>query len=383
MRRIDTLYPYICILMLSCMGILSSCNKDDVPEADVEVDIPFNGYIHFGADRFTTRASQGNALEDLTGQDFGVIAFQYTSDWNTFKATGTPASSQFPFPTKVYYKGSAWTYDKTNRDNPEPPILVEWDNDSKYTFFAYYPYSSSGSCVSTETSQSTAGVPSIKYTVPSWTTPSQLKDVMIASVKDAKNNSDGTVYFNFKHCLSCLTIEARNLDEVKPDHSSDQSIKNLTLTITSNLYGDLTIPLDYNLDPTPISQKTGSKTYTVCGSTAINVPPISTTEGDPNKGKIQVVSVSGDNNIFIIPQKANGPNGHLQGYVTFVDKNGATKTGKSGDAGYDANLEFNSDKDFVAGRKYSLIVNFANGMISVAIIESGDWEDVDITHTFE
>ena len=367
--------------MLSvCMGILCSCNGDNIINGEQVVDVPFNGYIHFGSEGTSTRATQGNALEDLTGQDFGVIAFQYSSDWNTFKATGTPASSQFAFPTKVYYQNDSWTYDKTNRVNPNPPVLVEWDNASKYTFFAYYPYSGPGSCIYTATTQSTAGVPSIMYTVPSWTTPSLLKDVMIASVKDTKNNSDGTVYFNFKHCLSCLTVDARNLDK-DTDDSPYQSIRNLSLTITSNLYSELTIPLDYTLLPTPGQKQTGNKTYAVSGSDAISVPPISTT--GPDKDKIKVVSVSGDNNVFIIPQKANGENGHLEGYITFTDINGTTKSGQASHANYDENLKFDSDKDFEAGRKYSIIVNFANGMISVAIIESGDWTDQNIVHTFE
>lgn len=374
--------------MLFVMMSLVSCSKEDIADDDIIKDIPFNGYIQFGEEA-QTRASSENALEDLTGQDFGVIAFKYSSDWNTYKATGTP-TRDFLFPTLVYYKNTSWTYDKSNNNKPANPTQVEWDNASRYSFFAYYPYSGPGSCITTVTNQNTAGVPSIKYTTPfgpdlKQIDPSDLKDVMIASVKDAKNNADGTIYFNFKHCLSCLTVEARNLDEKKADDSSDQTITNLSLTITSPIYNTLTIPLDYTLDPTAgISDlKSGNKTYIISGNNPINVPPISVTEGDPQKGKIQVVSVSGNNNVFIIPQKANDANtGHLRGYVTFTAKDGV-KTGEQGKAGYDKSLEFDSDKDFAAGRKYSLIVNFANGMISVAIVESGDWTDKDIIHSFE
>lgn len=378
-------YPSLVIMIFTVMMTLSSCQGDNIVEEENVIDVPFNGYIHFGEESMT-RAASGNALESMKGHDFGVIAFQYSSDWNTFKATGTPESSKFVFPTKIIDSDDndeVWKYDASTRNNGQP--YVEWDNSSRYTFFAFYPFDG---CITTTSTIRTAGVPTVKYTTPFGSNlnqidPTTYKDVMIASVKDAKNNADGTIYFNFKHCLSCLTVEARNLDEKKSDDSSDQTIRNLSLTITSNLYNSLTIPLDYTIDPTPEGSQSGEKTYSICDNTAIDVPPISVTEGDPQKGKIQVVSVSGDNNVFIIPQKANGANGHLKGYVTFTDKNGTVKTGKLGQAGYDKSLEFDSDKDFAAGRKYSLIVNFANGMISVAIVESGDWTDKDIIHSFE
>lgn len=385
MKKVHTISLTSAMLLIGT-SLLCSCDKDViVEEKSNNADLPWGGYIHFGLDG--CEKTRGYAIEDLasdkvTNKDFGVITFQYSSDWNTFKATGKP-SGNFPFPTQVLHSNGSWTYDKENKTTRLEHI--PWDNSSKYAFFAYYPYdNTSNTSVKTETTKSTAGVPSITYTVPSWTDTSLLPDVMVSSVKDTKNNADGTVYFHFWHCLSCLSIQARNLDNAKDDHSTDQSITNLSLTITSTVYSSLTIPLDFTNNSSLLihgGTKTGEKTYSVNTGT-VTVEPIATTGDD--MGKMKIADISGDNSIFIIPQKANDPQtGHLRGYVTFTDKSGTLKTGKAGASGYDKSLEFDSDKDFEPGRKYLLIVNFANGMISVAIVESGDWEEENIIHTFE
>ena len=367
------------IILLSLLIVICACSGDD-SDNGIEIKVPTAGYIHFGTESKTTRAS--NIVEDMTGKDFDVIAFQYSysSDWNTFKATGTPASSKFPFPTHVTHStNSLWTYDASSTNNGQ--ALVEWDNASKYAFFAYYPQSGTGSCIQTATTRNTAGTPAITYTVPSSTDPSALKDVMIASMMDVTNNSDGTVYFFFRHCLSCITIEARNLDEVEnsDDHSKDQTISDLKLYITSDLWGSLTIPLDYTIEQTPGNKTSTTKEYSIFGSsTTVNVPAL--VKGN----SLQTVPVSGDNNIFIIPQTA-AKNGHLKGYLSFTDKNAEKKIGKENVTGYtyDSNLVFDANRDFEAGHKYSLIINFANGQISIAIIDTNDWTDVNQTITFE
>lgn len=391
MKKVNGIY-IICVLIAAVA--FAACSNDPLPGTGEEPNVPveWNGYIHFGAGDMDktaiTRATNlVESFEDanVTDKNFGVIAFQYTSDWNTFKATGKPESSKFPCPTIVTYDktNKYWTYDASDRNDGYN--LVNWDNSSKYTFFAYYPSSWGELSVPLETI-TTAGVPKVTYTMPSTTDPAQLRDVMIASVKDAQNNSDGTVYFHFRHCLSCLTIDARNLDKVEETGAADQTISNLTLNLTSNLYSTLSIPLDNTIDPTPSGTKVGANFTYSNTTTAITVPLIANEGAD--KDKIKVVSISQDNNVFLIPQKANGTNGHLQGYITFTDKDGRIQTGdaskdKVSGYNYDMSLQFDSDKDFEAGRKYTLIINFANGKISVAIIESGDWEDVMIDHTFE
>ena len=364
------------IALLWLLIAICACSGDDIDNG-IEVEIPKADYIHFGVESRPTRAS--NIVEDMEGKNFSVIAFQYASDWNTFKAIGTPASSKFPFPTAVNYVNNLWTYDASSTNGGTP--LVDWDNSSKYAFFAYYPQSGSSSCVQPTTTRTTAGTPSITYTVPSGTDPSVLKDVMIASIKDVTNNSDGTVYFEFRHCLSCIVIEARNLDEVEDasDHTKDQTISDLKLYITSPLYGSLTIPLDYTIEQTPGNKTNTTKEYSIFGSsTTVNVPAL--VKGN----SLQTVPVSGDNNIFIIPQTID-QNGHMKGYLSFTDKDNTKKIGKENVTGYtyDPDLEFDANRDFEIGHKYSLIINFANGQISIAIIDTNDWTDVDQTITFE
>lgn len=393
-----------CLASVLAIWMAWSCTSYVLDDPDSIVTIPneWGGYIHFGSESVSSKAS--NLVTSMTGLNYDVIAFQYpnTTNWSTFMATGTPNSSvtKFPFPTLVNYGDGAWTYNASIKNNGVP--LVAWANGQRYTFFAFYPPIPShltGSPVTMSSSESSAGTPVITYTTPSGANPlapSALKDVVTAAVKDA-TSSVGTVNFAFKHRLSCLTIEARNFDQIKDtDNESQinakkQTIKNLTLHITSKMYTTLDIPLDPLMASTPGGERYNVE-YTISGSTPINVDPI------PVGGEVGVVSVSGDNNILFIPQSPNGPDGnpdtdgdnmpHLQGYVTFTDKGGLIQTGDSSKNGvngykYDTNLQFTSDKDFIAGKKYSVIINFTNGNISVAIIESGDWEDQNVTHTFE
>lgn len=386
---------YIYILTLVFIAfIFSACDNEVLPNGTEEKK-EWNGYIYFGAgDMERAPLSRATNIvesfddDGVTDKNFSVITFQYsaTSDWNTYKATGTPnpTITKFPFPTPVTYNSTNkyWTYNASATNGGTP--LVDWDNSSRYTFFAYYPYN--WTQLVTNSTSSTAGVPKITYTMPNTTNPADLRDVMIASLKDVQNTADGTVYFRFRHCLSCLTIDARNLDKEGEQGAAVQSIKNLTLYLTSNIYTSLSIPLDYSLEATASGTRPNASFTYSNTSTAIPVPLIANSGAD--EGKIQVISISQDNNVFLIPQKATGAYGHLKGYVQFTDKDNVIQTGNKSyentpDYHYDQSLTFDSDKDFEAGRKYSLIINFANGKISVAIIESGDWTDKNITHTFE
>lgn len=400
-----------CLAPVLAIWMAWSCTSYVLDDPDTVVTIPneWSGYIHFGSESVSSKASNlvtSNLVTSMSGLDYHVIAFQYpsTTNWSTFMATGTPSMNdpKFKFPTSVEYNNETgtWTYDArtSNGGQNGTDQLVAWVNGKRYTFFAYYPQSSPDSPVTLNTDPRSAGTPVITYTTPSGLNPldpSALKDVVTAAVKDA-TSSVGTVNFAFKHRLSCLTIEARNFDQIKDtDNESQinakkQTIQNLTLHISSKMYTTLDIPLDPLMASTPGGERYNVE-YTISGSTPINVDPI------PVGGEVGVVSVSGGNNILFIPQSPNGPDGnpdtddnmpHLQGYVTFTDKGNLIQTGDISMNGvdgykYDTNLQFTSDKDFVAGKKYSVIINFTNGNISVAIIESGDWEDENVTHTFE
>lgn len=394
----------ILLHFLSLCCILTGCNSEIINDNEINVPIPHGGYIHFGYDDNVSRAS--NLVETMTEKNFNVIAFKYqgSTTWDNYKTTGKPTSgvTEFPFPTEVTYADNMWSYDASSTTENQTQ-LVPWSSTSKYAFFAYYPQS-----LTQTTDENTANTPGVSYSIdPSNTNPQALSDVMRASEKDVENTGNGVVNFTFKHCLSCITFEARNFDEVESTATDQekeekkQYIKGLNVYLTSKMYRQLSIPLDVDIVATPSGIQDGNLHYVI------------TTNDDAGKteipalvkgNQIEVIDVAKGNNVFIIPQNPEGLDGiednaddmgDLEGYVEFYckDKNGndafrtgdiRRDTGDKDSTPYRSELAFSSDKTFEAGRRYSLVINFtSNAQISIAIIESGDWTDANQDITFE
>ena len=353
------------ILSLAAL-LVSSCNRQGRDDSGIVIPVDWNGYVYFGSD-VSTRTP---IITSMAGKTFGVVTFKYTSDWNTFKATGTPESSGqssvpagkygFPCPTVVACDGTALcSYDASSTAGGTQ--LVEWENGYRYSFFAYYPLASSTMGVAMNSTASTVGTPTLTYTVPSWSDPSLLPDIMTASVIDATNNADGTVGLNFRHRLCCIDVQARNLNNY------EESVKNLVLSITSNVYTSVTVPMDASAALVQSGTKDDGIAYQIIAddeSSKVTIPVITGSSSS-------AVNLSGDNNIIFIPQTI-ADKGRLQGRISFTNNAGESKS-----------QVFSSDKDFEAGKKYSFIITFADESISIAIIESGDWLDNDQDILFE
>ena len=362
--------PFIFLLLAAI-----SCGKDDpVSQQGQNVILDWPGYIWFDADASKTKTAQ---VESMFGKSFNVIAFKYSSDWATFKATGTPASAMsssspygFKFPTPVACAASTGIRTYTSSDNTNP---VEWDGNMKYSFFAYYPALSAddpSGTVTRVTDQTTAGVPAIKYTVPSpvggYMNAADVPDVMTAYTYDAQNTGAGAVSLNFKHRLCLFCVEARNLK------TTEATISNLVLTITSNWYGDVTIPLDGSaIQPgTIINNNFVCRMQPTTGTGAVV-----TVEQFGSDGTSANTLVSHPNNhIAFIPQNPDDiidPNsepktklGNLTGKLDF-NWNGSAKS-----------QTFTATKSFLEGKKYAFVITIAaDDAISVDIRESEDWEE--------
>lgn len=397
----------VTLLSLFASLIFAGCSNDEVSHADGIIDVQlddFQGFIHFD----TGTGTRGEAISNMKGKSYDVVVYQYptNTNWSIFRATGKPGSSNFDCPTKIDDDDNdgVWTYSVSSQTSTGG--LVPWEK-SRYTFFAYYPQVGNGG-ITHNLSRTTSNTPHITYATPSWTDINALQDVMIASQMDIENTGNGYVTFTFKHCLSCLSFEARNFDEVETssDHSKDQLVKNLTYYITSKVYTTLDIPLDETMTAIPSGSRTDGSNYIINNSAeGVTVPAML-------KGSKLTDTSLTDNYVFLIPQSPNGPDGNpdtaddnmpqLAAYVEFdtykynaagereVDGSGnpvlVHKTGNpdlESAEGYDENLYVVSDKNFESGKKYSLIINFTNGQISVAIVESGDWTDTNQTITFE
>lgn len=337
-------------LILGIAPILSvtSCERHEADEP-APVDTGFGGYIFFD----TEVATRGELVTSMREKSFGVLGYKYSSDWNTYKATAVPNVFQTqPLPQQVTWNGSSHTYQN----------LKQWENGMKYTFFGYYPWGL--------TTASTAGIQNISYTMPSWTNPANLQDVMTGMISDIDNSGNGVVGLTFKHRLACLNIEARNLND------EDESIYNLQVKITSNMYNTATIPMDPSQPIVPGAQKTGNKTFQVIANSQASKVTVPESDGSGT-----TTDLSGTNNIIFIPQ-TQAQCGNLTGSISFIDKQGRTRPSNS-IPNDNVNCQFSSSKDFEAGKKYTLIINFSDEAISIAIIESGDWTDKDQDIIFE
>lgn len=352
MKQAKYIIPSILLLLAA-----SSCSKD-VPATTggSKVILDWPGYIWFDSEVKT----KTTAVESLTGKSFNLIAFKYGSDWATFKATGTPASAMgdhgFKFPTPVTCgSDGACTY--TSSDNTNP---VEWDGTMKYSFFAYYPTSSddSASTVSLVSASNTAGVPEIKYTVPGPTDgymdATKIPDIITASVTDVQNTGAGSVGLSFKHRLCLFCVEARNL---KADAAV---ISDLVLTITSNRYGEVVIPLDGSaLRPSNIISNNFVCRMQPTSGTGSSV----TVEQFGKDGTSANTLVSFPNNhIAFIPQDPEVIGSDLSGRLDFKWNDDAL------------GQDFTATKAFVEGKKYAFVITIASDdAISIDIVESDEW----------
>lgn len=325
------------LISTSCEGFENNGSTDPT-------DLEWNGYILFDTE-VSTRGTLYTS-PTLSGQAFGVLGYKYAIDWNTYKATATPNVFSNT-PQQVTWNSTSHTYTP----------LKQWENSSKYTFFGYYPWG--------QTIVSTAGTPYINYTQ-SWN-PTQMNDVMTGMTSDIDNSGNGVVGMSFHHRLCCLNIEARNLND------ATEQIYDLKVTITSPMYASAQIPLDHSLAITPGTANNSSKVFQV-------IPNDATQKVSIPKYTGEATDLSGSNNILFIPQQQSVM-GNLQGTISFKDKNGNSRP-NSTQLDID-NCKFDSSKNFEAGKKYTLVINFSDEAISIAIIESGDWMDQNQSIIFE
>lgn len=230
---------YIIILLLP---LVNGCTKtDSSPTLE-----KFDRYIFF-SQGVETKASLIENKANLDGQTFGVVGFKYpgTTDWAT-------VISQTPAPTpNVFYDGSSLVNTETLTCSADGSAsyapLQGWLSSTKYTFFAYYPYTNQNvSLVNLDGTPYTGGVPAIKYTMNTNAFSSSMVDVMTATAQTDKywnsasdnnvNNSD--VRFQFTHRLSSLGLNVKN------STVGNITITNVIMVIDGIKYTSAVIPLN-------------------------------------------------------------------------------------------------------------------------------------------
>lgn len=351
MKHISKIIPFTIILLAAL-----SCGKDDpAGQNGQKVILDWPGYIWFESG-VKTKTEQ---IESMGGRTFNVIAFKYGSDWATFKATGTPSSAMgtngFKFPTPVICASDgACTYTSSNNSTP-----VEWEGNMKYSFFAYYPALSAddpASTVSLTTTNTTAGVPMLKYTVPApvggYMNASQVPDIITANIIDAQNTGAGAVDLQFSHRLCMFCVEARNLKK------ETARISDLVLTITSDRYSSVTIPLDGSaLRPGSIVNSDFVCRMQPAGSEEVSVGQY----GKDGSSANTLVSHP-DCHIAFIPQDPGIIKSNLSGKLSFKWN------------GVETEAPFTATNAFQEGRMYAFVITVAaDDAISVDVREMYEW----------
>lgn len=147
-------------------------------------------------------SSRGTPITSVSQMtEIGVFcSYTGSSDWT---ATATPAKM---FNTRLSYNSFSriWEYNGTP---------ISWNpvtSNDRYSFFAYAPYSSESSIV-VQGSSSTAGVPSVSYTVP--LNASVQPDLMLAVPRFNLRPSTSMVALQMKHALTCIGFQIQGNGE--------------------------------------------------------------------------------------------------------------------------------------------------------------------------
>jgi len=326
------------LLSLTCWLGLGGCSS----EADERLH-PGNDYILFASGV----SSKGVLVSDLKNQTFGVLGYSYTGAWSTVQAQAVP---------DVFYN-QAVACDADGICSYTP--LKQWDYNASYAFFAYYPHGNSSISLSGETMENT---PYLIYTLPLASgrsySPTVLTDVMTAVEVDRNNRQSNEVQFVFKHRLFCLDFEVLNWND------TDETIRDLSVTIDTLRYAVDTLSLDHRLPDRPGGRLMNNVTFQLAGNSGISIPSTGR-NGEP-------LSLSGEEgHLLLIPQT------RMSGTLSFERKK------QEGDGYETMNVRFSSEKEFRAGNRYVFQINFSNTAITIAVIEAEEWRDNDTYIEFE
>lgn len=349
-------------LAAAAVTVLASCAKTEDTHKNTGQGTPVGFGVYAG--RVPTKVT---AITTNNLSSFGVYA-SYTdnAEWST------SATMNFMFDQEVTGSHSAgFTYS---------PVKY-WPNETtdRVSFWAYAPFKSADNGIAEETTNSTAGYPKIKYTLPTddtkrvdllWATPvmnkvnNKVYNSGTADPADAAGDAtiSNKVILSFKHALALLDVQARYLvDVVNTGESTDAAVA-ATTTVTINsisLSGSFPASGVLNLNDGTWSDQTAAAatTFERTFSTPKNVTNSNASIIAENEQMMVIPLASGDNTITIT----------VNYDVTTTDAN--LNGGKSV-----VNNELTSSGDITieGGKKYKLILVL--GLTSVKLdVEVTDW----------
>ena len=374
MKRLTLLY----IGFVMCFA--TACTRQDFVEEGIE--IPIDGYIYFNTDV----ASRGTLVTSLEKSEFGVYAYNYVKDgktyWNSVKAMAKP---NVFYNEQIKWNEAGYHY---------YDVKKAWAADSLYTFFGYYPYNSDSIVPSSNNHE---GDPYLTYNLPTDGDVTKMVDVMTASLYDTDNSQSNQVGLNFKHRLVAMDVQARNFNE--PYNGEDVYVKVTSLIMKFNnmKHKGARLMMDASLkkDSLFLSDTTKWKPqYTLVGGlNSVSVPPSGASTGDGEATRLTGIDTNQNTTLMFLPQDGESIDEdekiYLNGWITFtyqfVKKDGTSLTIKVGNENISTvtqTLPFTTGKNMVAGRKYNFQMTFSRTIITIAVIESGEWTDKDVDIEF-
>lgn len=336
-------------------------------------------YIRFGlpgmsVDVEAKSALVGDALPDSSR--FGVLGYCLSQtapddtklnessavrNWDDKKELCRP---HLFYDKEVTYNGGACTY--------EAPVKWYDDVNSKYTFFAYYPYEQ----FTIKTTASALGTPTVTFSMPFESTniDQELKgdvpDAMVAMAKDAVRGTNGMVELEFHHLLVGMNFTVNNYsaDTASAEGAKDLVIHSLKLQGTFNK--SLVVRYDEGWE---YPGDTFSGTYVLLGEDESD---------DKTVGPgVSLTEVGERTLFFVFGESSTGGIGHLgQGMKLLIDYT----FGENRKTNYvNDNIPFNSTP--VRGTIYTMQLNFVgDSFVLNMVTDSNQWGDGSNTDiTFE
>ncbi|MBO5855750.1 MAG: hypothetical protein J6Q62_03720 [Alistipes sp.] len=363
MRR----FSYIFILFAS---LFCACNDNTIdPSGDEQIVVPTKPYIYLDA----AVSTRGTLVEGTTLPDnFGVYGFTYAfnNDWDTYKVTAKP-NVFATAPQHVTYSNGSYKY------NP----IKEWDG-GKYTFFAFYPSDLNVSDGNVE------GTPYLTYS-PNFNNVGNHIDVMTAMFEDTSLSSSPYVYFDFYHRLSAVDVVAMNFYEHNYQGDNDTMVSEkivielvgLSLAFenvqykTAKIYMDKRIPSERTLadagtNPSyPIYTEGSGYALAIDYNTDSTLKPITAFLG---KSMIFIPQENNDLTVTTnISYRKRRPNGEY--LIDETDNNNVFTVTKT--------TPFN--QPLKEGSRYFLQMTFTSSAVSISIITSDEWDDIEVDYEFE
>ena len=350
-----------------------SCQKQVFPSEQPGLEgglVTFSTYVE----------TKAGIINDLNNKTFGVYGYSFSNltNWGTAQAQAKPNI----FHNLEVTCGVNGECEYTLANNPNDATikdgLKKWDFSQRYSFFAYYPYSSTNVSESNE-----ANTPYIIYTLPEpEPEPGQeigiINTANLWDVVTAKNTNynpalSGTIVdLEFNHRLFCLDLYGHNFNEDKI------TISDVKVTISGIKYNKSQIYLDRDRTVT-VHDETQDKDIEVKQSSI----PSKTSNWDTAIFKLAssvelsggseavTTSLNGANHIMLIPQD----------YVEGEDGLNIKVSFKLGDNIKECEATYK--KSFIEGQKYTLTVNFIGSQVVLVKGEAAEWDWVPVYHTFD